>query len=325
MRRNANGRIIGLYLQAPTNEDWLAPTRGRRRRRRRHGGGHHGDDDGRQLLTKEQVMEFPEIQYTRPATAHYAEDEVDYEDGNKPADDGDAYQAEEEGNNNDLETGGGSGYNVTASTTTPSPTSNNDPTKDESIRIQMMSTDEDDDDETPTTATPSNNGATSDEGVGPQGRDGVDGNSGAVEDGEALTKSICDQHTQKVYTTTTSTTCSICIDEFEEGELVRLLPRCGHAYHTECILPWLTERQGCCPLCKIPVLTPSLPSSSQSLSSSSEEQQTEPTRDHQDNSRTDDAMEESTETTTDQEDDVENQNSAAGATINDDEPPPPRP
>jgi hypothetical protein len=56
------------------------------------------------------------------------------------------------------------------------------------------------------------------------------------------------------YTTTTCTTCSICIDEFEEGEKLRLLPRCAHAFHTECILPWLTERQGSCPLCKTSVL-----------------------------------------------------------------------
>mmetsp|Transcript_7873 Transcript_7873/g.14281 ORF Transcript_7873/g.14281 Transcript_7873/m.14281 type:complete len:369 (-) Transcript_7873:2628-3734(-) len=51
-----------------------------------------------------------------------------------------------------------------------------------------------------------------------------------------------------------SSTCSICIDEFVPGEMLRVLPRCDHAFHTECILPWLTERQGCCPMCKVPVL-----------------------------------------------------------------------
>jgi len=56
------------------------------------------------------------------------------------------------------------------------------------------------------------------------------------------------------FTTTTCTTCSICIDEFEEGETIRLLPFCGHAFHTLCILPWLKDRQGCCPLCKTGVL-----------------------------------------------------------------------
>mmetsp|Transcript_5091 Transcript_5091/g.10680 ORF Transcript_5091/g.10680 Transcript_5091/m.10680 type:complete len:399 (+) Transcript_5091:484-1680(+) len=59
-----------------------------------------------------------------------------------------------------------------------------------------------------------------------------------------------------LHTTTMSTTCSICIDDFEENEKIRLLPRCGHAFHTECILPWLTERQGCCPTCKTEVLCP---------------------------------------------------------------------
>lgn len=51
-------------------------------------------------------------------------------------------------------------------------------------------------------------------------------------------------------------TCSICIDDFEAGEKVRMLPRCRHIFHTDCILPWLTERQGCCPLCKTEVIEP---------------------------------------------------------------------
>ena len=45
------------------------------------------------------------------------------------------------------------------------------------------------------------------------------------------------------------TGCAICIEEFEEGEKLRQLP-CGHAFHTECIVPWLTERHPSCPLCK---------------------------------------------------------------------------
>lgn len=53
--------------------------------------------------------------------------------------------------------------------------------------------------------------------------------------------------------TTTCTTCSVCIEDLEPGECLRLLP-CGHAFHTDCIMPWLTRRQGCCPLCKASVL-----------------------------------------------------------------------
>ncbi|KAJ1960485.1 hypothetical protein IWQ62_004217, partial [Dispira parvispora] len=44
-------------------------------------------------------------------------------------------------------------------------------------------------------------------------------------------------------------TCAVCIDEFERGQLVRQLP-CNHLFHLECIDEWLTEKSGVCPLCK---------------------------------------------------------------------------
>lgn len=50
-----------------------------------------------------------------------------------------------------------------------------------------------------------------------------------------------------------TTSCSICIEEFEDGDRLKVLP-CGHLYHTKCILPWLTKRKNCCPLCKAPIL-----------------------------------------------------------------------
>jgi len=71
---------------------------------------------------------------------------------------------------------------------------------------------------------------------------------------EAPPLSFRTQRRLGAFTTTTCTSCSICLDDFVEGERLRLLPKCGHAFHTECILPWLTERQGCCPLCKTGVL-----------------------------------------------------------------------
>jgi hypothetical protein len=46
-----------------------------------------------------------------------------------------------------------------------------------------------------------------------------------------------------------SGSCSICIEDYEPGEMIRVLP-CGHAFHSDCILPWLTDRSPTCPLCK---------------------------------------------------------------------------
>ncbi|KAJ1974084.1 hypothetical protein H4R34_004850 [Dimargaris verticillata] len=45
------------------------------------------------------------------------------------------------------------------------------------------------------------------------------------------------------------TDCSICLDEFEPGVRIRMLP-CHHYFHTKCIDIWLTKKSSLCPLCK---------------------------------------------------------------------------
>ena len=74
--------------------------------------------------------------------------------------------------------------------------------------------------------------------------------SASQESQESETSATGDLSANSPAQKTTCTSCSICIDDFETGEKIRLLPRCGHAFHTDCILPWLTERSGSCPLCK---------------------------------------------------------------------------
>lgn len=44
--------------------------------------------------------------------------------------------------------------------------------------------------------------------------------------------------------------CSICTEDFQMGEDLRVLP-CDHKFHPPCIDPWLLNVSGTCPLCRI--------------------------------------------------------------------------
>lgn len=46
--------------------------------------------------------------------------------------------------------------------------------------------------------------------------------------------------------------CAVCLSEFEEREIVRLLPKCNHSFHIECIDMWFNSHSTC-PLCRSPV------------------------------------------------------------------------
>ena len=43
-------------------------------------------------------------------------------------------------------------------------------------------------------------------------------------------------------------TCSICLEEFKEGEKIKNL-NCNHIFHEECLLPWLNDNDYC-PMCR---------------------------------------------------------------------------
>ncbi|XP_021723735.1 putative RING-H2 finger protein ATL12 [Chenopodium quinoa] len=43
--------------------------------------------------------------------------------------------------------------------------------------------------------------------------------------------------------------CAVCLAEFEEVEILRLLPKCKHGFHIECVDLWL-EHHSTCPLCR---------------------------------------------------------------------------
>ncbi|KAK7321367.1 hypothetical protein VNO77_31941 [Canavalia gladiata] len=47
--------------------------------------------------------------------------------------------------------------------------------------------------------------------------------------------------------------CVICLSVIEEGEVGRSLPKCGHAFHVDCIDMWLSSHCNC-PICRAPIV-----------------------------------------------------------------------
>ncbi|MCD7457054.1 hypothetical protein HAX54_033971 [Datura stramonium] len=46
--------------------------------------------------------------------------------------------------------------------------------------------------------------------------------------------------------------CAVCLNKFEHSEILRLLPKCKHAFHVECVDTWL-DAHSTCPLCRYQV------------------------------------------------------------------------
>ncbi|WMV34972.1 hypothetical protein MTR67_028357 [Solanum verrucosum] len=47
--------------------------------------------------------------------------------------------------------------------------------------------------------------------------------------------------------------CAVCLCDVSEGEMARLLPKCNHGFHVDCIDMWF-QSHSTCPLCRNPVM-----------------------------------------------------------------------
>lgn len=48
---------------------------------------------------------------------------------------------------------------------------------------------------------------------------------------------------------TEATECAICLSEFVEGDVVRVLEKCNHGFHVRCVHKWLADHSSC-PTCR---------------------------------------------------------------------------
>lgn len=49
-----------------------------------------------------------------------------------------------------------------------------------------------------------------------------------------------------------STQCSICLGDYEDKEMLRVIPSCRHSFHLVCLDLWL-QKQSTCPICRLPL------------------------------------------------------------------------
>ncbi|GAO46127.1 hypothetical protein SAICODRAFT_4940 [Saitoella complicata NRRL Y-17804] len=86
-------------------------------------------------------------------------------------------------------------------------------------------------------------GANDGDGAGTGDKASVDHREGVAEDGQSIPARPAPQEV------TEAQPCAICMDEFENGEELRVLP-CEHQFHPACVDPWLLNVSSLCPLCR---------------------------------------------------------------------------
>ncbi|XP_057435558.1 putative RING-H2 finger protein ATL62 [Lotus japonicus] len=57
---------------------------------------------------------------------------------------------------------------------------------------------------------------------------------------------------QEAFSSIEDTQCVICLADYKEREVLRIMPKCGHTFHLSCIDIWL-RKQSTCPVCRLPL------------------------------------------------------------------------
>jgi hypothetical protein len=52
--------------------------------------------------------------------------------------------------------------------------------------------------------------------------------------------------------------CAVCLSEFDDDETLRLLPKCSHVFHPDCIDTWLASHVTC-PVCRANLVPEDVP------------------------------------------------------------------
>ncbi|XP_015900193.1 RING-H2 finger protein ATL34 isoform X2 [Ziziphus jujuba] len=60
------------------------------------------------------------------------------------------------------------------------------------------------------------------------------------------------KYNQEAFSSIEDAQCSICLGEYQDKEILRIMPNCGHNFHLSCIDVWL-RKQSTCPVCRISV------------------------------------------------------------------------
>ncbi|KAL8500128.1 hypothetical protein ACS0TY_019935 [Phlomoides rotata] len=55
---------------------------------------------------------------------------------------------------------------------------------------------------------------------------------------------------REAFSSTADAQCSICLGEYQDKEILRIMPKCGHSFHLSCIDIWL-RKQSTCPVCRL--------------------------------------------------------------------------